>query len=319
MKRVAVSILNYNSTQSTIACVRSLLNARHETGGSNLSEVFIADNDSSADEWHQLQKSLAGLPDVHLQLNAVNQGFSAGHNGNLRTIFLHSHPDYIWLLNNDCLVYEEALPSLIKCAQQHPDVGIWGATLLESDGKTIQCAGGCFYNSWTSYYRQYGQGKALAKLDQLKPADCDYIAGAALFFPVATLTQGLRSLSAESSTDGCRDQKQWLNESFFLYFEELDLAQRLKPGLAMAWCKHALVRHTGGTSTGTGDDQRSDIAEYNSTLSALKYTRFYHHRRLWFMSPVRYLLKCLQLSVKGEFRLLWSLTRAYRDFWRGLN
>jgi len=112
----------------------------------------------------------------------------------------------------------------------------------QRDSLIIQCAGGCFYNSWISSYRQFGRGKSLAQLDQLEPAEYDYIVGASLFFPVATLHSGLRHLPI-SSADGHTDQQQWLNESFFLYFEELDLAKRLKPGLGMAWCKDALIKH----------------------------------------------------------------------------
>ena len=316
MVRVAVSILNYNSAQSTVACVQSLLDAEQKQGGECLLEVFVADNASDKRDRHYLQQSLADLLNVHVHLNPENMGFAAGHNRNLKAIFHCSSPDFVWILNNDCLVYTETLPSLIKCAQQNPEVGIWGATLLEADGETIQCAGGCFYNAWVSSYRQYGRGKTLSQIDQLETVDYDYIAGASLFFPVATLQRGLRSVPG-LSTEECADRQQWLNESFFLYFEELDLAQRLKPEFKMAWCKRALIKHTGGTSTGTAENRKSKLAEYHSTLSALKYTRLHHPRRLWFMAPARYLSKCLQLMVKGEFRLLGSLTWAYCEFLLG--
>lgn len=92
------------------------------------------------------------------------------------------------------------------------------------------------------------------------------------------------------------------------------MAKRLNPGFVMAWSKGALVKHVGGTSTGGGANQRRNMAEYHSTLSALKFTQLHYPRRLWFMAPARYLFKCLQLVLKGEFRLLGSLTRGYRDF-----
>jgi GT2 family glycosyltransferase len=293
--------------------VQSLLNACDAVDGTCLLDIFIADNDSCAEQQRLLQQSLAAHSNVHLHINSENQGFSAGHNRNLQQIFLQSKPDFIWILNNDCQVYANSLFALIQCANQQPQVGIWGATLLESDGETIQCAGGCFYNAWISSYRQYGRGKKLVSLDQLKPVGFDYIAGASLFFPVATLQYGLHRAKSETGVENTQKQ-QWLNEIYFLYFEELDLARRLKPGLEMAWCKNALVKHAGGDSTGTAENQRSKLAEYHSTLSALKYTRLYHPRRLWLMVPLRYLSKCLQLIFKGEFRLLGSLTRAYRDF-----
>lgn len=316
MVRVAVSILNYNSAQSTVACVQSLLEAGKKQGGEHLLEIFVADNASDELDRRHLQKSLEQLPNVRLQINLENMGFAAGQNRNLESIFRDSNPDFVWILNNDCLVYEETLLSLIKSANRHPEVGIWGATLLESDGVTIQCAGGCFYNSWVSFYRQYGRGKTLTQISQLEPGNYDYIAGASLFFPVSTLQRGLRPVPGVT-TEEPADRQQWLNESFFLYFEELDLAKRLKPGFVMAWSKGALVRHAGGTSTGTGANQRNNTAEYHSTLSALKYTRLHHPRRLWFMAPARYLSKCLQLMLQGDFRLIGSLTKAYRDFWSG--
>jgi len=314
MIQVAVSLLNYNSSQNTIACVESLLNAGHEAKESYLLNIFVTDNDSLADEQAELEQSLAKLPAVHLQVNTENRGFSAGHNDNLRIILDQSSPDYVWLLNNDCLVHRDTLSSLINCAQQSPAVGIWGATLLEPDGKTIQCGGGCFYNSWISSYKQFGQGTNLENIDQLKSEGFDYIAGASLFFPLMGLQDGLHPVT-ESSVDDSGARQQWLNESFFLYFEELDLAKRLKPGFEMAWCKSALIRHVGGASIGTDDNQRTAKAEYYSTSSALRFTRMYYPRRLWLMAPVRYLSKCLQLSFRGQFQLIRPLTRAYRDFW----
>lgn len=314
MIQVAVSILSFNSSESTIACVRSLLAGVREAGDSYHLDIMVADNDSSVDEQRQLQLSLAQLPVVDLHINSANLGFAAGHNKNLQAIFVRSRPDYIWLLNNDCMVNKETLVALIECAQKNPEVGIWGATLLEQDGQTIQCAGGCFYNSWISSYRQYGRRTRLAQIDQLTAADFDYIAGASLFFPLKTLQDGLRPipvLPGNTNADG----QQWLNERFFLYFEELDLAQRLKPGVTMAWCRDALIQHTGGTSTGTGGQQRTPNAEYHATLSALKFTEQYYPHRLWVMAPVRFLSKCVQLLMKGQPRLLASITRAYRDFW----
>jgi GT2 family glycosyltransferase len=316
MTRVAVSILNHNSATSTIACVRSVLAAAKVAGNDCRLDVFVADNASGNQEGLQLQRSLDGVANTHLHINSKNLGFAAGHNRNLHTIFSQSNPDYIWLLNNDCLVEETALSSLVECAHQNEKIGIWGATLLEPDGETIQCAGGCLYNSWLSSYRQTGRGKKLHQLTLLEPVSFDYVAGASLFLPVATLQEGLCPAPQLEGAESV-NSKQWLNESFFLYFEELDLAKRLKPGVGMAWCKEAVIAHMGGASTGTSENQRSELAEYHSSLSALRFTRLYYPRRLWIVALARYLSKCLLLSVRGDIHLIGPMTRAYRVFWTG--
>jgi hypothetical protein len=94
------------------------------------------------------------------------------------------------------------------------------------------------------------------------------------------------------------------------------MAQRLKPGLKIAWCKAAMIKHAGGLSTGTNAKKRSPLAEYHSTLSALKFTRLYYPRRLWFMAIARYFSKGLLLLVRMDFRLIGVMTKAYWDFWR---
>ena len=315
MNRIAVSVLNYNSARSTIECIESLLLAEKGTSGKCQLEIYISDNASGEEDQRQLQVFLEKIATLQFQINVENLGFSAGHNRNLARIFADSSPDYVWLLNNDCLVAETALGTLVECAQNSSDVGIWGATLLEADCKTIQCAGGCFYNTWISSYRQYGQGKPLARLAQLVPVKYDYIAGASLFFPVETLKSGLMPIAGVAK-EATSSQQQWLNEDFFLYFEELDLAKRLKPGLKMAWCTGALITHTAGSSTGTSDNRRSSLAEYHSTLSALKFTYKYYPYRLWAMAPARFVSKSLLLLVRREFRLIGVMLKAYRDFRR---
>ena len=314
MNRVAVSILNYKSAQSTIACIQSLQAAAKLASETCYLEIFISDNASGAEDQHQLQQALGGMPTVHFRTNDKNLGFSAGHNRNLEAIFSGFNADYIWILNNDCLIAETALGALVECAKNDPEVGIWGATLLESDGQTIQCAGGCFYNTWVSSYRQYCHGKLVSQLDRLKQSEFDYVAGASLFFPVETLLNGLWPVLGSEMASSSKRQ-QWLNESFFLYFEELDLAERLKKGLKMAWCKEALIVHSAGMSTGTADKQRSHLAEYHSTLSALRFTKMYYPRRLWIMVPTRYCAKCILLVVRGDFRLINAIFQAYRNFW----
>jgi len=316
LNRLAVSILNYNSAQSTIACIQSLLVAAKSASETCHLEIFISDNGSKAEDQRQLQQAMEEIPTVHLRINDKNLGFSAGHNRNLGAIFSDFKADYIWILNNDCLITEAALGALVMCARNSPEVGIWGATLLESDGQTIQCAGGCFYNTWISSYRQYGHGKHVSQLDQLKSVEYDYIAGASLFFPVATLQKELWPTTG-ADADQPAGKQQWLNERFFLYFEELDLAKRLKAGIGMAWCKSALIKHVGGSSTGTSNSQRSELAEYHATLSALEFTRLYYPRRLWLMAPSRYFFKLLVLLVRGDTRLIGVMTKAYRDFRSG--
>jgi len=315
MPAVGVSILNYRAADLTAGCVQSLLAAQVAAGTDVQMTVHVADNGSGNAEFDHLSAALAGRPGVYLHRHDRNLGFAAGHNRNIERLLEGGSLDFVWLLNNDCLVEPGAIAALLDCARSHQAVGIWGATLLEQDGETIQCAGGCSYNAWLSSYRQHGRGQPASSRGGMNQRKFDYIAGASLFIPVPVLQDGLRPPEGSMPGDN-GNHRQWLNEAFFLYFEELDLAQRLVPGLNLGWCRDALITHVGGKGTATDGSRRSARAEYHSTLSALNFTRLYYPRRLWFMAPARFLAKAVQLLFTGNIRLLGSVRSAYRDFWR---
>jgi GT2 family glycosyltransferase len=129
-----------------------------------------------------------------------------------------------------------------------------------------------------------------------------------LFLPTSTLIAGLLPPKSLVGVQGCS----WLNEEFCLYFEQLDIAERLAPGLKIAWCRNALIRHTDGSGSRQG--HRSTSGEYHSTLSALKFTRLYHPGRLWFMAPARLIAKRFVNLSTWRPDLLGAQFRAYRDF-----
>ncbi len=313
MHQIGVSILNFEAAMATVLCVRSLLDAQAQDGEAYSLQIHIADNGSSRDDFRSLREGLTELPGVNLHRHEKNLGFSAGHNRNIGRMIQGQVPEYVWLLNNDCVVYAQTPQSLLHSALECPDVDIWGSTLIESDGKTVQCAGGCLYRKWLSSFHASGRGCLLEELDSLKDIRFDYIAGASMFMPIATLQERLELPPGRAPEPG----HHWLNEEYFLYFEELDLAQRLRGGAIMDWCRRSMVRHAGGAGTGTSLDGRTKLAEYHSTLSALKFTRTYFPKYLAIMMPALFLGKVIQLSLTGHWRLLPMVCKAYVDFMSG--
>jgi len=317
MTVVAVSILNHGGASATLECLRSLLKQRPDSSRPFRLEIFLVDNGSGEAEQHRLQEALPHAPNLHLDLSAKNLGFAAGHNRNLRTIRNTVAPDFVWLLNNDCVAQPDCVARLLECATESPQIALWGATLLEPGGKKVQCAGGCRYNAWISSFRQIGSGAPIEHIDEIRHSRMDYVAGASLFLPTQHIDAAFEPVPRQKRGRG-RTDTGFLNETFFLYFEELDLARRLKKSAyGMGWCRDARIVHSGGLATGATGASRSARAEYHATLSALKFTRIYHPYRLWVMMPARFAAKCVQLGLTGHSRHLRSLWHAYRDFLAG--
>ena len=141
----------------------------------------------------------------------------------------------------------------------------------------------------------------------------DYIAGASMFLPAATLSR----LHGGTNHKACK-KNALLSETFFLYFEELDLVQQLGDEAVLGWCQNARVIHLGGVSTGAGQGNISAVAVYHSTLSALKFTWLYYRTKFWFMAPFRFFAKSLQLLLSGKPGLIIDVLKAYNDFFTWL-
>ena len=92
--------------------------------------IIVVDN-CSTDGTQELLKSK--YPEVDLIENQENMGFTAPSNQALRK----SKGDYLLLLNPDTHLKPQAFNQLIGYMQAHPDVGICGPKVLNTDG-TLQ-------------------------------------------------------------------------------------------------------------------------------------------------------------------------------------
>ena len=312
-RQLAVSIVNYIHAEKTMACINSLLAAHAFADDDCLLEIWVVDNFSSDYCNRFLENTLSSLGNVHLISLPKNLGFAAGHNKALAEIMENNNFDFVWLLNNDVVVDEGAIKAHLATALEAPEVSMWGSTLLEADGQSVQCAGGCFYSPWLSTFKQYGFGQKIEKLFLEPVPRFDYIVGASMFFPAATLS----FLYGVKKHNACKKHT-WLNETFFLYFEELDIAQQLGDEAILGWCENARVIHLGGLSTGAGQGNISAVAVYNSTLSALKFTWLYNRTKLLLIVPFRFFAKSLQLLLIGKPSLIIKVIKAYYDFFTWL-
>ncbi len=298
MNKVAIVVLNWNGWTETQLCIDSLLPILNEN-----THLIICDNSSTDDSWQHLQSFLE-QPLVTLIQNNRNKGFAGGMNVGIKYALENLNPDFVWLLNNDVQIYPDALEKLLISANRNKNIGMWGSTLLENDGKT-QCAGGCKYYPLLTIFRPICAGKTLDEIKEIDPnkIKLDYIAGAALFISTEVIEKiGL------------------LNEEYFLFYEELDYTQRLKKAnFNIAWCKESVVIHKGSASVGNvreNNKEKLKNANYYENLSTLKYSRNFYPKIFWIILINRFILKSLALMITGRWVLFAPLFKAYRDYFK---
>lgn len=319
-------VLNWNGWQHSLRCLESL---RPVLDDAHM-HLIICDNGSSDASWQQLRDWLqrhfaaphlkiyeqvaepqVSLSDKHTDARVVllqtgyNRGFAGGMNVGLRYMLQHFDCDDVWLLNNDVEIVPNAVQALQQCSQQQPTWGMIGSSILDAQNRQIlQCAGGCRYYPLLTVFRNQAQGLRLDEALKLPTMRLDYAQGAALWLKV----EAVRKIGL-------------LNEEYFLFYEELDYAQRLRQaGYAIGWCRQARVYHQGSATIGAHSQNKAKLqqANYYENLSTLKYSRNFHAPWLWLILPLRFILKALALLLRRQFFLFPSLLQAYRDFLRKL-
>ncbi len=299
-------VLNWNRPKDTLECLDSLLPLVRK----GQLTLIVCDNASTDDSVTQIQSWAACHLCETTRSNwnwlflstGGNLGYAGGNNVGIRYALTRPECKFIWILNNDTKITESALDELLKCAEQCPQVGFFGSTLLDYyNPDIVQVTGGCRYYPLTTIMKPVGAGKTLAQVSSIQASvKLDYISGAAFF------------CRAEVFRDvGLFDER------FFLYYEEIDLIRRAKRvGYDLLWCPKSLVFHKGGVSTGSRsamNPKGSWQSNYHENLSTLLYTAKHHPRLFWLVAGLRFTGKLVIYLASWQLDLISALLQAYLD------
>lgn len=317
--RLAVVLVNWNGWQDTVACLSSLIPHLPEDA-----VVLVCDNasaDRSLDHleaWAQTHLSSTAYLRCHrtqlelaeenrsVQLILVdaggNLGFAGGNNVGMAYAIRHGF-GFVWLLNNDTVVDPKAASELLQEMQNNPKLGMCGSTILYEDRPdTIQCLGGSSFDFREGTGRAIGAGQQRNHHDtprQVIPR-LHYISGASMMVSRQFIeTIGL------------------MDESYFLYYEEIDWATRAQGKFELGWAPDSIVWHKEGASIGSSARHRpSDKSMMYMCRNRLRFTKRRAPQYFW---PVwRSMLKETLVYLK---RRDWAAVSIYaeslfaRDHW----
>jgi GT2 family glycosyltransferase len=150
----------------------------------------------------------------------------------------------LMLLNPDTVIRPNAVKALVRFMETHPDAGIAGSQLENADGGLDSSAhafpsplseldAGARLGALSRLLRRYAVTPAMAR-DTAHP--CDWVSGASMMIR--------RQVIADIG---------WMDEDFFLYFEEVDFCRRARLAAWKCWfVPDSRVVHLEGASTGIG-------------------------------------------------------------------
>ena len=236
MPRLSVVIVNYNVEHFLEICLHSVMAACRNTGA----EVWVVDNNSSDGSLEMLRKK---FPDVKLIANTVNTGFSTANNQAIK----QSNGEFVLLLNPDTIVPEDCFETCLKFMDENPEAGGLGARMVDGAGVFLPESKRGLPGPWVSFCKAFGLSGLfpnspkfgqyyLSYLNEFKVHDVDVLSGAFMLMRKSVL-----------------DKSGLLDESFFMYGEDVDLSYRLqKTGARNFYFPETTIIHFKGESTRRG-------------------------------------------------------------------
>jgi N-acetylglucosaminyl-diphospho-decaprenol L-rhamnosyltransferase len=228
MLPLSIIIVNWNTRDLLGQCLDSIF----QTINADLCEVIVVDNASTDTSTEMVQKR---FPQVQLIQNSWNVGFARANNQGIR----QSIGRYVLLLNSDTIVMPGALQALLAFMDTHPEAGCAGARLLNPDTSLqYSCSSAPTISSEFRRMLHLPGVRSdgyypMDRWDLSQPHQVDVILGACMLLRRETL-----------------DQVGLMDESFFMYSEEVDLCYRIhRAGWQIYWIPQAQVVHIGGQSS----------------------------------------------------------------------
>ncbi|MDD5371924.1 MAG: glycosyltransferase family 2 protein [Sulfurimonas sp.] len=297
-----ILILNFNGAYDTIECLQSVFRMHNRA----FHAILIDNNstDSSVDtleNWlyvnetpfnkirYLSQKNSFSTP--VLQKKALmtfiysdeNNGYASGNNIGLKYVMQNaSSTDFIWILNNDTIVYTETLYELTKSwnSLQKQNIALLGAKVLEyTYPHNIQSVGiqtGLMLKEEKLFYACHSSSLSY-------DIEVDSICGCSIFLSLETLKEiGL------------------MPEEYFLYYEETDWMRAIKlKGFKIFTSGNSIVLHKHAKSTG---GYLSPMVLYYMTRNRVLFNKKY-------LTDKKFLLFCIFFS-------LYTLIKAVIYFFR---
>jgi GT2 family glycosyltransferase len=286
---LSVVIVSWNTCDVLRRCLAAL-----ETESKQLlSEVIVVDNGSRDGSVEMVAREFP-----HLRLIDVgrNLGFAAANN----LVFGLARGKYVVLLNSDAFLRPGALQKALEHMEGDPRTGLAGGRLIGQDG-SWQPSARQFPSLLNDFLSLSGLAHRFRKsrfwgradrtwADPLQEAETDWVPGAFSIIRASVL-----------------EQVGGFDESFFLYYEEVDLCRRIKAaGYAVRYWPDVVVVHLGGESSKTMQHAIRSNRGAQLTLwrmrSGFLYYRKHHGHAVWATMAVEsawHLIRLIRNRILG--------------------
>ncbi len=277
---LVVVLVNYQSAEDTLACIRSIRAQDPE-----VDPYFVVIDNSEPNE-EKLQELHAIETRVHLIFNEKNTGFGQANNQGIRWAQENLTFEYLLLLNNDTTIATSALTILMKAFRHSDDISIATGKIMYYDQPEIVWYGGADIN--------YKKGwPDIIDLNQKASAEG---ANRARY---VTFASGCMMLFSNDSLKLLKG----FDPDFFMYCEDLELCLRAtKAGLRIWYEPQSVIYHKVHGSNTHKEEAPKNLDVRNPNVHFL----FYHLKKNQYLAMRKHLTG-------------WTYIRFVMYFWARFN
>jgi len=241
MKKLTISIVNYNAGDYLIKCLESLKKIENELEF----DVFVVDNNSTDGSF---EKAKDKYPKFNFIFNERNLGFGKAHN----LVLKRASTPYILTLNPDSEVPSGTLKFVSDYMDNNSDVGVASSRVEKEDGSIDGASHRGFPTPYASFLYFFLKNDSLYHLtnrDMSKTHEVDSVVGAFMFIRKSVL-----------------EKVGYFDEDYFLYGEDIDLCFKVKEaGFKVMYIPEVKILHVKGVSSGIKKHSQENSGADNST------------------------------------------------------
>jgi GT2 family glycosyltransferase len=257
---LTVVIVNYNVCTFLEQALVSVVRASADLDV----EIIVVDNDSVDGSVEMVQ---AQFPNVTLIVNERNIGFGKANNIGMR----RARGRFILVLNPDTIVQEDTFKTFIRFMDDHPEAGMVGCRILNSDGSFAKESRRSFPTPEVAFYKVSGLGRLfpssrkfgrynLTYLPEDEVCEVDALSGSCMFVRREAIYSAPSRSKPETNhsnglpQEGVSDGAGLFDEDFFMYGEDLDWCFRFgQAGWKVYYTPDTQIIHFKGESTKQGE------------------------------------------------------------------
>ena len=231
--KLSIIIVNYNVEYFLEQCLLSVEKALKTISG----EIIVVDNNSVDGSVEMLKKK---FPHISLIENKDNTGFSKANNQGIHI----AKGEYVLLLNPDTVVEEDTFEKVVKFMDAHPNAGGLGVKMVDGKGQFLPESKRGLPTPSAAFYKIFGISKLFPKSKKFNRYHLGYLN--------ENTTHEIEILSGAFMLmrKSVLDKVGLLDETFFMYGEDIDLSYRIiKGGYNNYYFPETKIIHYKGEST----------------------------------------------------------------------